>query len=213
MVNDEIVFDLETQRAFSDLADRNNFGGLGVSVLGCYSYGTEEFRIFAEDELDAFEDMLSRARRVIGYNIRHFDYPVLQPYMKSVVLKNLPTLDLILDPAGHLGADHVKELQKTLGAEDFGSFLAHAPGAMYTLGVQKSGHGLEAIRWFREGKLDELKRYCLDDVKLTKELYDHGVRHGHILIEPRYGSELRKIPVTWQRLPAAAVSRQNQLFS
>jgi len=39
-----------------------------------------------------------------------------------------------------LGADHVKELQKTLGAEDFGSFLAHAPGAMYTLGVQKNGH-------------------------------------------------------------------------
>lgn len=39
-----------------------------------------------------------------------------------------------------LGADHVKELQKTLGAEDFGSFLAHAPGAMFTLGVQKSGH-------------------------------------------------------------------------
>jgi len=196
MVNDEIVFDLETQRAFSDLADRNNFGGLGVSVLGCFSYGTEEFRIFAEDELDAFEDMLSRARRVIGYNIRHFDYPVLQPYMKSVVLKNLPTLDLILDPAGHLGfRPKLDDLAKA------------------TLGVQKSGHGLEAIRWFREGKLDELKRYCLDDVKLTKELYDHGVRHGHILIEPRYGSELRKIPVTWQRLPAAAVSRQNQLFS
>ncbi len=196
MPSDEIVFDLETQRAFSDLADRNNFGGLGVSVLGCYSYGTGEFRIFAEDELDAFEEVLSRARRVIGYNIRHFDYPVLQPYMKSVALKNLPTLDLMLDPAGHLGfRPKLDDLAKA------------------TLGVQKSGHGLEAIRWFREGKLDELKRYCLDDVKLTKELYDHGVREGHILIEPRYGSELRKIPVTWQKLPALAVSRQNQLFS
>ncbi len=39
-----------------------------------------------------------------------------------------------------LGADNVRELHKSLGAEDFGSFLNHAPGAMYTLGTQKKGH-------------------------------------------------------------------------
>ncbi len=39
-----------------------------------------------------------------------------------------------------LGADNVSEIEKTLGAEDFGEFLKHAPGAMFTLGTQKQGH-------------------------------------------------------------------------
>jgi len=39
-----------------------------------------------------------------------------------------------------LGAENVGEIEKTLGAEDFGEFLKHAPGAMFTLGTQKQGH-------------------------------------------------------------------------
>jgi len=39
-----------------------------------------------------------------------------------------------------LGTENVQEIHKSLGAEDFGSFMNHAPGAMYTLGVQKKGH-------------------------------------------------------------------------
>ena len=39
-----------------------------------------------------------------------------------------------------LGVEKVSEIEKTLGAEDFGSFMEHAPGAMFTLGTQKAGH-------------------------------------------------------------------------
>jgi amidohydrolase len=39
-----------------------------------------------------------------------------------------------------LGAENVHEIEKTLGAEDFGEFMKHAPGAMFTLGTQKQGH-------------------------------------------------------------------------
>ncbi len=39
-----------------------------------------------------------------------------------------------------LGDENVHEIEKTLGAEDFGEFLKHAPGAMFTLGTQKAGH-------------------------------------------------------------------------
>jgi amidohydrolase len=39
-----------------------------------------------------------------------------------------------------LGNENVHEIQKTLGAEDFGEFMKHAPGAMFTLGTQKLGH-------------------------------------------------------------------------
>ena len=48
----------------------------------------------------------------------------------------------VIEKAGKdlLGADNVHEIQKTLGAEDFGEFLKFAPGAMFTLGTQKKGH-------------------------------------------------------------------------
>jgi len=39
-----------------------------------------------------------------------------------------------------LGKENVGEIGKTLGAEDFGEFMKHAPGAMFTLGTQKKGH-------------------------------------------------------------------------
>ena len=39
-----------------------------------------------------------------------------------------------------LGTDNVHDIRKTMGAEDFSEFLDLAPGAMFTLGVQKKGH-------------------------------------------------------------------------
>src|SRR5258707_11483569 len=39
-----------------------------------------------------------------------------------------------------LGIENVHEIEKTLGAEDFGEFMKYAPGAMFTLGTQKEGH-------------------------------------------------------------------------
>jgi len=48
----------------------------------------------------------------------------------------------VIEKAGKdlLGDGNVGEIGKTLGAEDFGEFMKHAPGAMFTLGTQKAGH-------------------------------------------------------------------------
>ena len=48
----------------------------------------------------------------------------------------------VIEKAGRdiLGAGNVQGIHKTLGAEDFGEFMKHAPGAMFTLGTQKKGH-------------------------------------------------------------------------
>lgn len=53
-----------------------------------------------------------------------------------------------------LGEGNVSEIEKTLGAEDFGEFMKHAPGAMFTLGTQKAGH---------EGYLLHHPRFDLDE--------------------------------------------------
>jgi len=40
---------------------------------------------------------------------------------------------------------------------------------------KKTGHGLEAIDFYKEGKWEELEKYCMADVMLTKELFDYGI--------------------------------------
>lgn len=178
----EVVFDLETQHLFSEVG--RDTSRLRVSVLGSYAYESGEYRSFEEAELPEFERMLKKASRVIGFNIKHFDYQVLQPYFSSLKLRSLPTLDLM------------EELSKTLGFRPRLNDLAKA-----TLGVSKSGHGLEAIRWFQEGAMEKLKGYCLDDVRITKELYEFGKDKGYLMIPKGIQQRPEKVPVTWQTLP------------
>jgi len=55
---------------------------------------------------------------------------------------NEEKVSALIDAVGRdlLGAKNVTEGEPTLGAEDFGSFLNFAPGAMFGLGVQKKGY-------------------------------------------------------------------------
>lgn len=190
---EEIVFDLETRRDFWAQKGRD-MGGLGVSVLGAYSYKTGSFSCFREETLQEFERMLGTSSRTIGFNIKHFDYRVLQPYMRTLKLVNLPTLDLMDEPASVLGyRPRLNDLAKA------------------TLGEGKSGSGSMALELFRLGKFEELEKYCLDDVRLTKSLYEYGKENGFIYTFAGLSGELKKIPVSWQtREPWAAP--QHSLF-
>ena len=46
-------------------------------------------------------------------------------------------------------------------------------------GQGKTGYGLDAIRYFREGEIEKLKSCYLAEVRLTRGLYEYGRRHGH----------------------------------
>lgn len=189
---DELVFDVETKEQFSNVG--RNSDQLGVSVLGIYSYRTGRYDCFEEHELGRFFEMAQNAGRIIGYNIKHFDYAVLQPYSPGMRLRALPTLDLM------------EEATKVLGFRPRLNDLAKA-----TLGVSKSGSGLEAIRWFREGKMEQLQSYCIDDVKLTKELYEYGKRYGFLKIERGIARQIEQFPVYWKDLERKD-ERQVSLF-
>jgi hypothetical protein len=86
----------------------------------------------------------------------------------------------------------MEEVVKNLGHRLSLDSLAQA-----TLGRGKSGSGLDALRWFKEGRFDLITTYCLDDVRLTKELYDYGQRHGRLFATSRFGPEKLQIPVCW----------------
>lgn len=180
MTNDKrLVFDVETKKEFAEVGGYRNAHLLGVSVVGVYTYNDDQFKAYEEHELAELEKAMSEAGLIIGFNIKHFDYPVLQPYFKNLVLAQAPTLDLM------------EKVEEVVGFRVGLDSLAQN-----TLGAKKTSHGLEALQWFREGKIQQIKDYCLQDVKLTRDLYEYGLNHGSLMFESRTDG-LKTIPATW----------------
>jgi len=179
-MKDTLVIDLETKKSFAEVGGEKNIKQLGISVAGVYSYNKDVFFAFEEHELGHVQDMINESDHVIGFNLIHFDLPVLEPYVDKASLDRLAVTDLYVHAVNFLGH------RVGLGA------LAEA-----TLGEGKSGHGLEALEWFREGRVEEVKKYCLDDVRLTRDLYEYGKKYGHVTFKSYIDNNVHSIPVAW----------------
>lgn len=188
MRGDKIVIDLETQKTFDEVGGRN-YQDLLISVMGTYFYESDSYECFLEHELHRFENRIIDCPLIIGFNIRKFDLPVLQRYVK-IDTTRLPILDLMEDIANKIG--HRVSLDSV---------------AQATLNVGKTGHGLDAIDYFRDGEWEKLKSYCLNDVKITKEVYDYGVQHGCVYYMTRDGTQRRTVEVQWGRDPVTEAAK------
>jgi DEAD/DEAH box helicase domain-containing protein len=125
------------------------------------------------------EEYLKKADLIIGFNVRDFDMEVLQPYILTPV-KNFPILDLLV------------EFEKARGHRISLQSVAQA-----TLKSSKSGSGWDALQLYKDGKMDELKKYCLDDVRITKDIYEYGLKHGKIFFISNRDYQTHEVPVTW----------------
>ena len=177
-MGDTLVLDLETQKSFDEVGGRDNFHLLGVSVVGLYSYETQAFKTFTESETPLLLPILESAQLVIGFNIKRFDYAVLEPYFKQT-LAHLRTLDIL------------EEVTKVLGHRLSLDGLVSA-----TLGRKKLGSGLDALKYFKAGQMEKLKEYCLEDVRLTRDLYEYGKRNQCVLVS-RFSSSPMRVAVEW----------------
>ena len=184
-----IVLDLETQKLFSEI-DRSKTHLLRVSVVGIYDYQRKDYFTFEEKEISKLENFLREASFLIGFNIREFDLEVLKPYLISS-LDHLPVLDLLEE------IEQVRKHKVSLQS------IAQA-----TLKEGKSGSGLEAVQLFKEGRLEELKRYCLDDVRITKALYEHGKSTGKVYFLSNRDWQTHEVPVKWgERKPSPVLEK------
>lgn len=171
-----VILDLETKHTFREFSDPKK---LGITVVAIYDYKNHEGKVFTEKELNQLFPILENSSYIIGYNVNSFDIPVFQAYYPGKV-EIFSTFDILEDIRAKIG--------RRLALND----VVYA-----TLGKKKSGHGLMAIDYYKEGKWDELKKYCLDDVLLTKELFDYGVVNKEV----QYLNEKGKISikVDWGR--------------
>jgi DEAD/DEAH box helicase domain-containing protein len=179
----EIVFDIET------IGDIRDFASLKLTVISIYEYEHDKYRSFEEHELPQLWPILEKAERIIGFNSEHFDLPILNKYYAGD-LKQIPHLDIL------------KVVKDVSGSRYKLNDLAKA-----TLQIEKSADGLQAMKWFEEGKMDLIKQYCEQDVKVTKELYDYG-RANKMIYYPTLTGELRPIMVNFEPVPKAPGSLQ-----
>lgn len=173
-----IVLDVETQRGFNEV-DRKKIHLLKISVACIYDSKTDSYHSFEEKELLKLEEILKQADLIVGFNIRDFDMEVLAPYFMTPV-KNFPVLDLLV------------EFEKVRGHRISLQSLAQA-----TLKSSKSGTGWDALQLFKDGRMDELKKYCIDDVKITKDVYEYGIQHGKVLFISNRDYQTHEVPVHW----------------
>ena len=45
--------------------------------------------------------------------------------------------------------------------------------------------GLQALQWYKEGKMAQLADYCKKDVLITRDLFLHGLENGFFICRPR----------------------------
>src|SRR4029434_946507 len=149
-----------------------------MSVGVTYSTLRGGYRIYGEKQVDDLLTELQRADLVVGFNNLRFDYEVLH-YYTVLDLRQIPTLDVLI------------ELQKTLQPR-----LALDSVATATLGVEKTSEGMQAIHWFREGRLMDIAEYCCYDVKITRLVHEYGAAHKQLFFKNRFGNKLT-VPVAW----------------
>ncbi len=182
-----VYFDLETQRSFGDVGGAAHKDKMGMSVGVTYSTETGQYHIFGENEVEQLVDQLVKADLVVGYNHVQFDYPVLQGYT---------IYDL---PAQTVNCDMMIDIEEILGHR-----LKLDSVASATLGLGKTADGLDALKWWQEhtktGDIEPMMKiaeYCCYDVKVTKEVFEYGVRHGKLQYKDR-GGHLQEVEVSWK---------------
>ncbi len=157
----KITFDIETRNIFQDVGSTESTA-LDISVVCIHDSLTDEYTSYLQEDFPKLWPIIEQADMLITFNGDHFDIPLLNKYYSGDLTK-IKSLDLLA------------EVKKSLGRRIKLDTIAEA-----TLGIKKSGHGLEAVTWWKEGQIDKIIKYCIDDVKITKDIYDYALKNGKL---------------------------------
>lgn len=174
-----VIFDLETMNTFDDVG-KNEPALLDISVACVYDSETDKYTTVLHTELDTLWPIFEKADALVGYNSNHFDIPLINKYYPGD-LSHVKSIDLL------------ESIRLSLGKRLRLDSVAEA-----TLGTKKSGHGLQAIMWWKQGEIEKIKQYCKKDVEITKRLFEYALKNGEVLYKE--AGKKRKIPIdtsTW----------------
>jgi DEAD/DEAH box helicase domain-containing protein len=173
-----MVLDVETLRGADQVGGWHNSHLMGLAVAVVADSLSGESRAFFEHQADELFAFLRKADLIVGFNIIGFDFKVLSAYDDGT-LERLPVFDILADVRRRLG---------------FRLSLAHL--TEHTLGASKTADGLQSLAWIREGRLDLVEEYCRADVRITEQLFRHGLEAGWLRYLSRDGL-LMELRVDW----------------
>lgn len=187
----KITFDIETRNLFQDV-NSNDPAALDISVICIHDSKTDTYSSYLQQDFPKLWPILEQADMLITFNGDHFDIPLLNKYYPGDLTK-IKSLDLL------------SEVKNSLGKRVKLDTIAQA-----TLGIKKSGHGLEAVHWWKTGEIDNIVKYCIDDVKITKDLYDYALEKGILkYIDFSTGNSIKDIKLNtenWEKKNETAMT-------
>lgn len=184
----KIVFDIETKEAIPD-GWKGDMEVMNISLLAIHDSQTNEYTSYLQEDFPNLWPIIEQADMLIGYNSEHFDIPLLNKYYPGDLTK-IKSLDIL------------KEIRGSLGRRLKMDSVAEA-----TLGIKKSGHGLQAVEWWESGDIEKIRKYCIDDVRITKELYDYAIKNGILKFKDFGGT--KEIPLdtsSWEEKEDSSIT-------
>mgnify|MGYP001133392785 FL=1 len=132
------------------------------------------------------DDHFQKGGKLLGHNIVAFDLPALRDSMDIFIVRKY------LEEKETRCIDTSRMMTKAAGKRVQLDNLAKC-----NLNSQKSGDGLMAVRWWSEGKYEDVAKYCLKDSQLTLDVWKMGVENGNLSFFDEDLGELVKIDLEW----------------
>lgn len=167
-----VTFDIETSNLFADVG-KNDPTLLDLAIICIHDSETDTYTSYLQADLPKLWQILEHTDMLVGWNSDHFDLPLLNKYYPGD-LTQIKSLDLM------------KEVQASMGRRLKLDTVAEA-----TLGTKKSGDGLQALTWWKNGEIERVRDYCTKDVEITKKIYDYALKKGHLKYKEL--SDLKKV--------------------
>lgn len=176
-----LVFDIETKNTFQDVGS-NKAEDLDISVISVYNSADQSMQSFTEEDFAKMWPLFESTDAIVGYNSEHFDIPLLNKYYPGD-LNKIKSIDLMV------------YIRESLGRRPKLDDIAEA-----TLGKKKIAHGLEAVKWWNEGKIDKIIKYCEEDVFITHDVFKFALENGFVKLKDFRGEtiEIRLDTSSWK---------------
>jgi len=157
-----------------DFRAGGDFSNLEVTVVGTHDSETGEYAGFFQADFPKMWKLFESADILVGYNSDHFDIPILNKYYAGDLTKNV-----------------------------LGRRLKLQSVAEATLGRGKTADGVEAMSWWAEGKKDLVMKYCIEDVRITNEIYEYAKKNGKLKYQDYEGPREVKLDTSSWETPSS----------
>jgi len=158
-----VVYDLEIKEEIG----KNGIGWesyreMGISVGCAFDYRSYKFRVFLDDNISELAARLNEPQTlIVAFNHVQFDNNLLRAHTNLNADSALNNYDMLI---ASRAACKVDKFTKGFTLDQHLAFM-QLP--------MKTANGAMAPVWWQEGKYGKVIDYCLNDVMVEKQLFDH----------------------------------------